>query len=57
LAFEPENEADFVTKLLILKNNKQLYNELKDGGKKLAADFDRKKLAFEMKNILLKAVR
>jgi len=57
LAFEPENETDFVTKLLILKNNKQLYNELKDGGKKLAADFDRKKLAFEMKNILLKAVR
>jgi hypothetical protein len=57
LAFEPENETDFVTKLLILKNNKQLYNELKEGGRKLAADFDRKKLACEMKNILLEAFK
>lgn len=55
LYFEPENESDFISKLLRLKNDPALYSKLKDGCRNLARDFDRKKLAKEMEEILLTA--
>jgi len=56
LYFEPENRDDFIEKLLILKNNKELYNQLSENGLKLANDFDRKKLAKKMFDIIKKLV-
>ncbi len=56
LYFEPENRDDFIKKLLILKNNKKLYNQLSENGLKLANDFDRKKLAKKMFDIIKKLV-
>ena len=52
VCFEPENKEDFIEKLLHLKNNEQDYNICKDGCKLLAIDFDRKKLASKMLNII-----
>lgn len=46
--FEPENETDFLEKLELLLRNKELYRACQDGGRRLAQDFDRRKLAFEM---------
>ncbi len=54
LCFEPENEKDFLEKLLILKKDKFLYESCQKGCKKLALDFDRKKLANKMLKILRK---
>jgi len=48
ICFEPENEADFIDKLMKLKEDPELYRELQAGCARLAADFDRKKLAKEM---------
>lgn len=45
--FEPENKEDFVQKLNLL-NDKVLYQECKEGCKKLAEDFDRNRLAEKM---------
>jgi len=50
--FEPENEAEFISKLLLLRNDNSLYDNMKSGCRKLAADFDRKRLAREMKELL-----
>ena len=48
LCFEPENKEKFLEGLFKLKNNQELYHELQQGCKKLANDFDRKKLANKM---------
>lgn len=49
--FEPENEKDFVEKLNIL-TDVDFYNECKTGCLRLASDYDRKKLAKTMLEIL-----
>lgn len=53
LFFEPENESDFISKLLKLRDDNNLYNDLKQGCRKLAVDFDRKRLAYEMAEVLI----
>ncbi len=52
IAYEPENKEDFIKKLFKLKNDKVLYRDLQKGCKKLALDFDRKKLAKEMLKVV-----
>jgi len=52
LFYEPENEEDFLKKLLLIKNDVKLYKKLQEGCKKLAEDFDRKRWAVEMLDIL-----
>ena len=52
LCFEPENEKDFVEKLYMLKEDKALYSKAQEGCGKLAEDFDRKRLAGKMYDIL-----
>lgn len=54
LYFEPENTDDFLDKLYNLKNNNALYQKCQIGGHKLAHDFDRKKLALKMLNVIQK---
>ena len=54
--FEPENETDFLEKLDRLYQDKAFYQECQEGGRLLADDFDRKKLALEMLNYLKKLV-
>ena len=49
--FEPENEKDFLEKLNIL-TDVNFYNECKAGCLRLASDYDRKKLAKTMLEIL-----
>ena len=48
LCFEPENEADFIQKVMLLKNDPAIYHELQKGCVKLAEAYDRKKLAAQM---------
>lgn len=51
IAFDPENEHDFMDKLnTIFKPG--VYNSLKEGCVRLAADFDRKVLADKMLNVI-----
>ena len=50
--FEPENEADFLEKLNRLYTDKAFYQACQEGGRHLADDFDRKKLALDMLNYL-----
>lgn len=50
LGFTPENESSFLTQLMKLKTDKDLYNLSKKGCQKLSEDFDRKKLALNMLN-------
>jgi hypothetical protein len=52
LCFEPENEDDFIAKVLQLKNDPVLYSTLQSGCKKLAEAYDRKVLAKQMLLIL-----
>ncbi len=52
ICFEPENEKDFIEKLLILKNDREVYLNSQDGCTLLASDFDRKKLASKMLDIV-----
>lgn len=56
LCFEPENEKDFLEKVNLLKNDKDLYSKLKQGGGKLAIDFDRKIMADDMLSYLNKLI-
>ena len=51
VCFEPENEKDFLEKLNIL-TDVDFYNECKTGCLRLASDYDRKKLAKTMLEIL-----
>jgi glycosyltransferase involved in cell wall biosynthesis len=48
VCFEPENENDFISKLLELKNNSSLRKQIKEGEALLAKDFDRETLAHKM---------
>jgi len=48
VCFEPENKNDFIAKLLELKNNSRLREEVKAGEAMLAKDFDRATLARKM---------
>jgi len=57
LFFEPENEEDLITKIKALKSDTNLYNKLRNGGLKLALEFDRVKLAKEMIEIIRSEVR
>ncbi len=52
LCFEPENSDDFMSKLLQLKENRELYQDCKNGCKNLAHHFDRKILADKMLKII-----
>ncbi len=52
ICFDPENEKDFIEKVLTLKNDKVLYRDCQVGGERLAHAFDRKKLANKMLKIL-----
>ncbi len=52
VCYEPENEKDFIDKLYLLKNDKELYNNCKRGCIELAINFDRKVLAKKMLNIV-----
>ena len=54
LFYHPENEKEFIDTLLRIKNDKKLYKELSENCLKLANDFDRKKLAREMYEIIKK---
>lgn len=53
LCFEPESEADFICQLELLLSNQELYDECKDGCRRLARDFDRRVLADKMLDVLL----
>ena len=52
ICFEPENEIDFINKLMILKNDTKKYNEMQNGCKNLAIKFDRKLLSYKMLKII-----
>ena len=52
LCFEPENEADFIQKVMLLKNDPTNSQELQKGCVKLAEAYDRKKLAAQMLSII-----
>ena len=52
LCFEPENTNDFLEKLQLIKDNKELYQGLQNGCKELAIKFDRKQLADKMLDII-----
>ena len=52
LCFEPENEADFIQKVMLLKNDPANYHELQKGCIKLAEAYNRKKLAAQMLSII-----
>lgn len=52
LCFEPENEEDFNAKLDLLLNDGIAYENCKKGCRRLAIDFDRKKLAKQMLEVI-----
>jgi glycosyltransferase involved in cell wall biosynthesis len=51
VCFEPENEGDFIEKLLLLKN-REFYKKCQVGCSELAHDYDRRKLAGELLKII-----
>ncbi|EKN10253.1 glycosyltransferase family 4 protein [Parabacteroides goldsteinii] len=52
VCFEPESETEFCKKLDLLLTDENLYNECKEGCKKLSLDFDRNLLANKMLQII-----
>lgn len=56
ICFVPEDENDFIEKVLLLKNDVNLYSNCVDGCEVLAKEYDRKKLADKMLNILRETV-
>ena len=56
ICFEPENEVDFIEKLSILRDV-SFYQKCQDGCADLAADYDRKKLADKMLDVIDKIVK
>ncbi|MBI3351077.1 MAG: glycosyltransferase family 4 protein [Nitrospirae bacterium] len=54
LSFEPENSKELIEKLLLLQQNKSLYNQLKQNAIQSAPKYDRTALAHKMLTILLK---
>lgn len=57
LCFEPENEADFNTKLSTLLDDETLYKKCQEGCRVLSIDFDRKKLARKMLDVIEQTVQ
>lgn len=56
LCFEPENEASFLDKVMVMYSAKQKYHQMQQGCRNLANDFDRKVLAEKMLIEIIKAV-
>ncbi|MEL7834107.1 glycosyltransferase family 4 protein [Fodinibius sp. Rm-B-1B1-1] len=54
ICFEPENKDDFLAKLRLLKEDKELYEKVSKNGEKLAQAYDREKLARKMLDALEK---
>ncbi len=54
LYYEPENREEFLEKLEKLFSSEEVYNACREGGRKLAEAYDRKRLAQEMLSILQK---
>ena len=52
LCFEPENEKDFIEKVILLKENNSIYQNLQSGCEKLAKAYNRKVLAKQMLSVL-----
>ncbi|MDD5158970.1 MAG: glycosyltransferase family 4 protein [Sulfuricurvum sp.] len=52
LCFEPENEKDFIEKVILLKENDSIYQNLQSGCEKLAKAYNRKVLAKQMLSVL-----
>ncbi|RUM44478.1 MAG: glycosyltransferase WbuB [Hydrogenimonas sp.] len=52
ICFKPEDEEDFIQKVLHLKDDKELYKTCQEGCEALAMAFDRKKLANRLLHIL-----
>jgi len=52
ICFEPENKADFLAKLRLLKEDNELYERVSENGERLAQAYDREKLARKMLNAL-----
>lgn len=52
LCFEPENEADFIEKLMTLRTNATFYEDCQEGCTQLATDFDRIRLAHVFYNLM-----
>jgi hypothetical protein len=52
ICFKPEDQNDFIDKVLYLKKHKKSYINYQNGCQKLANDFDRKKLAQKFLDIL-----
>ena len=57
ICFVPEDEKDFITKVILLKNDVDLYQNCIDGCQVLAKDYDRKKLADKMLRTLQEVVK
>jgi glycosyltransferase involved in cell wall biosynthesis len=57
LFYEPEDKADFLDKLNTLFGSEQIYGDCRKGGEKLAVDYDRKRLALNMLDILCEMKR
>lgn len=57
ICFLPENEKDFITKVILLKNDADLYRDCVSGCQVLAKDYDRKKLANKMLYTLEEVVK
>jgi glycosyltransferase involved in cell wall biosynthesis len=55
LYYEPENQADFIQKINQLFSNELNYRHFKKGGSHLAEAFDRRALAMQMLDILVRA--
>ena len=56
LCFKPESKEDFIEKVLTLKNDKAIYKNCQVGCEKLSHDFDRKKLASKMLEVIKKLI-
>jgi len=56
LCFRPEDTQDFLSKIKQIKEDKKLYQELQKGCNNLANDFDRKKLAKKLYDIICKTI-
>lgn len=54
IVFEPENRADFLLKLVLIKEDHDLYRSLQQGCSRLAEAYDRKILARKMYELLEK---
>ena len=52
LCFKPENKEDFINKLAQLRDDNILYAKKQEGCKKLAIEYDRRKLAIKMLSII-----